>query len=64
MKRLVDLGGSLAGWIGVLTCLVAGVLRVTGVYHFSGYETMTLFNGGVGLIVAGAFAKIEVLGMR
>ena len=64
MRGLLSISGSLAGWIGVLVCLVAGVLRIMGVFHFSAFETMTLFNGGVGLTVAGAFAKLEALGMK
>jgi hypothetical protein len=62
MKALLSFAGSLVGWAGLTVCLVAGIIRIRGVFHFSGFETMTLFNAGVALLVAGAFVKLEALG--
>jgi hypothetical protein len=64
MRAFLSVAGSLAGWVGILVCLAAGLLRVGGSYHFGGYEVMTIFNAGLGLILAGAFVKLEALGNR
>ena len=59
MARVLSLLGSLTGWAGVLVCLVSGLLRVSGFYHIAGYGTITIFTGGIGLIVAGCWFKLE-----
>ncbi len=64
MRALLDVAGSLVGWAGVIVCLGSGLLRVGGSYHLLGFETMTLFSAGLGLIVAGLLAKVEAFGMK
>ena len=64
MRGLLSFSGSLVGWVGILICLAAGLLRVSGSFHYAGYETMTIFSAGIALIVAGAFAKLEAVGMK
>jgi hypothetical protein len=59
MKRILSILGSLAGWAGVFLCLTSGVLRIAGQYQFAGYGTITLFIGGVGLIAAGCWFRLE-----
>ncbi len=61
MDKLLAGGGSLVGLAGALLAIVAGVARVTGHYHFAGFEAMTLFTGGVGLMVMGCLAKLHGL---
>ena len=39
--------------IGLLMCLTAGVVRLLGDFHLSGYSAMTIFQAGTGLIGAG-----------
>lgn len=56
--RLSTLGTGV-GALGCLIAAVAGVARLTGHYHLAGFESMTLFHGGVGLIVAGCFLKLH-----
>ena len=51
--------GSGVGALGCLVAAVAGVARLVGHHHLVGFETMTLFHGGVGLIVAGVFIKLH-----
>lgn len=61
MKNSFGLAGTAAGALGVLICAASGVARVTGHYHLGGFEAMTLFNGGVGLMVAGCLFKLHAL---
>lgn len=61
MTNLLKIAGNLCGGLGILVCLVAGVTRVMGSYHLFSYEAMTLFNAGVGLMVAGCLIKLQQL---
>ena len=58
MNKLLAMGGLGLGMVGVILTLVSGVWRVTGHYHLGGFETMTLFVGGMGLMLIGCFAKL------
>ena len=64
MKNLISLLGNAAGALGVLVCAVSGIARVAGSYHLGGFEAMTLFNGGVGLMVAGCLFKLHAIEQR
>lgn len=64
MKQLMTIGGNVVALIGVLACLVAGLARVSGHYYLFGYEAMTVFMGGVGLMVAACLAKLQALAVR
>jgi len=44
-----------------LLCLAAMVVRATGSYYMGGYAAMTVFNVGVGLMVAACLAKLHIL---
>lgn len=57
LKMVSDLVGVLA----VLVCLVAGLVRVTGVFYLGGFEVLTLFNAGVALMVFSCLLKLQVL---
>lgn len=57
LKVVSDLVGVLA----VLVCLVAGLVRVTGVFYLGGFEVLTLFNAGVALMVFSCLLKLQVL---
>jgi hypothetical protein len=57
-KNLV-LAGSIAGYLGALTCLVAGLARIAGFYYLAGYQSTTLFNAGVGLMVFACLVKLN-----
>jgi hypothetical protein len=56
--------GNIAGALGVLICAISGIARVSGTYHLGGFEAMTLFNGGVGLMVMGCLFKLHALDRR
>jgi len=62
-KNLVFLG-SVAGVIGALTCFLAGLARVAGYYYVLGYQSTTVFNVGVGLMVFACLVKLEEFAAR
>lgn len=64
MNKLIANVGCAIGAAGVLVTVAAGLWRVTGHYYLAGFETMTLFVGGMGLILIGCFAKLHVLTSR
>ncbi|MBI5751613.1 MAG: hypothetical protein HZA59_05645 [Hydrogenophilales bacterium] len=61
MNKLIANGGCAVGVLGVLLTVASGVWRITGHYHLAGFETMTLFVGGMGLMLIGCFAKLHLL---
>lgn len=64
MQKLIEVAGNIAGVIGLLVCLVSGGTRVMGQFYLLGYEAMTLFVGGIGLMVAACLAKLHLLATR
>ncbi len=63
MKHLLETGGNGVALLGVLVCLVAGGARVAGGYYLMGFELMTLFIGGMGLMLGACLAKLHLLVM-
>lgn len=61
MKPFLQLSGNAAAVLGALICLLAGLARIAGIYHVIGFEAMTLFMGGLGLMVFGCLAKLELI---
>jgi len=61
MNNLLKILGNVVGGLGALICLVAGFTRITGSFHVFSYEAMTLFNVGVGLMVAACLIKLQQL---
>jgi hypothetical protein len=61
MNQLMTYAGHAAGILGALICLVAGLARIGGSYHFANFEATTLFLVGVGLMVFACMVKLEML---
>ena len=61
MLKAIELLGYVAAVAGILLCAVAGIARISGHYLVGGYESMTLFNAGVGLMVFAVLVKVELL---
>ena len=61
MNKLLDFTGNIAAALGILVCLVAGASRLTGSYYVLGYEAITLFTGGIALMVMACLAKLHRL---
>ena len=64
MTKYIEWGGNAAAILGLLICLVAGLVRATGSYHVGAYGAMTLFNVGIGLMVAACLAKLHLIQPR
>ena len=56
--------GSAAGLVGVLVCLVSGAARVLGVFYIMDFQSTTVFDAGIGLMVFACLVKLEVLARR
>ena len=58
MTKVFELFGYAAASVGLLVCLVAGVLRVTGAVEFMNFEPITLLQGGMALMIAACMARL------
>ncbi|WP_275098445.1 hypothetical protein [Sedimenticola hydrogenitrophicus] len=61
MNTLLANIGTVAGIIGILVCLIAGLARLGGFYYLAGFESMTLLNTGVALMVLAILMKVELI---
>ena len=64
MNILLKSAGALLAIVGVLVCLAAGALRLMGHSSLAGYEPMTLFITGIGLMVAACVVKLYLPSSR
>jgi hypothetical protein len=64
MNNFIETLGNILGVLGILACVMIGVIRVSGTYLFFGHEPMTWFVGGIALMVMACLAKLHVLGAR
>jgi membrane protein YdbS with pleckstrin-like domain len=64
MNNLIETLGNILAILGILLCLMIGVIRMSGTYLFFGHEPMTWFAGGVALMVMACLAKLHVLKAR
>jgi hypothetical protein len=58
MNDILLWAGRLAGVIGVVTCVLALFVRISGAYTLAGFEVGTLFLGGTAAMVAGCFCLL------
>jgi hypothetical protein len=61
MNSLLMLGGRLAGFAGLLVCIVAFGVRLTGVYFLGGFQLGTLLLAGIAAMIAGCFFLLLAL---
>jgi len=59
MHTIIGLGANLAASIGILICLISGIVRISGSSYLAGFESLTLFTGGMALMLFGALLKLE-----
>ncbi len=64
MKNLIEQLGNATAFIGILLCLVSGIVRVTGSFHLLGYAAMTIFTAGTAIMVFACLAKLQSLSMQ
>lgn len=61
MNSLLLLVGRLAGAAGLLLCIVAFGVRLTGVYFLGGFQLGTLLLAGIAAMIAGCFCLLLTL---
>ena len=61
---MLKLVGYAAGILGVILCLGAGLLRLSGTYYLGGLEMMTVFNAGIGVMVFSCLVKLEIISRK
>ena len=59
MGKTLGIIGSVVGIIGILICLSAGLVRLTGGHWLFGFEAVTLFLGGIGVMMVACLAKLH-----
>ena len=64
MSKTVETLGSVVGIIGVLMCLGAGVVRVTGGHWLFGFEAFTLFLGGIGVMMVACLLQVQAIALK
>lgn len=64
MSKTLEILGSIVGFIGILICLVTGLTRLKGGHYFLGHEAVTIFTGGIGLMVMGCLAFLHSVALR
>jgi type IV secretory pathway VirB2 component (pilin) len=60
MEKLIQAIGNIAGILGIAVCLIAGIMRLSGHAIAFGFETITLFIGGIGLMVMACLVKLHI----
>jgi hypothetical protein len=61
MYKYLTLAGSISGIAGMVICLIAGLARIAGNYYLADYQSTTVFNMGVGLMVFACLVRLETL---
>ncbi len=61
MQQLFNYTGNLAGGLGILLCVAAGLTRLSGDYYLAGYAATTIFSVGTGLMVMACLVKLQGL---
>ncbi|HMV04597.1 MAG TPA: hypothetical protein PKA30_03510 [Accumulibacter sp.] len=60
MEGLLLLLGRAAGVLGLLVCVVAGAVRLSGSFYLAGFQVGTLLQTGIGLVVVACFLLLLV----
>lgn len=61
MNKLIGNLATAAAILGVALTIGAGLARLLGAYHLGGFQSMTVFNGGMGLMLIGIVGQLHVL---
>ena len=59
MQNLIQAVGNIAAILGIAICFITGVMRLSGQYTVFGFEAITLFIGGIALMVMACLAKLH-----
>ncbi len=61
MKTLLAITGTISGIVGILLCLIAGLVRLSGSFYLLGYGVQSLLMVGIAFIIMACFLKLEQL---
>ena len=64
MDKIFNISGSILAVIGVMICLISGVARLSGSYYLLGFEVMTVFVGGTGVMVMACLAMLQQMRIK
>ena len=59
MDKLIGYGGNFFALAGICACLVAVAGRLSGSFVMFGVQSVTIFMGGIALIVLACLFKLE-----
>ena len=62
--QVVGVAGHVLGGLGFAVCAVAGVSRLFGVFYLLNTEAISVFQGGMGMMVAACLLKLWALEQR
>jgi hypothetical protein len=62
--NLLVMLGRLAGFAGILVCVVAGIARLLGNFYLAGFSVSTLLQAGMAALLVGSFALLLALNQR
>ena len=63
-SKHIDIAALVLVALGALVCLGAGVSRLAGTFYLFGFQSVTLFIGGIALMVLAVYLKLHVLATR
>ena len=61
MNKLIENMATAAAVLGVAVTAGSGLARLLGMYHLGSFPTITVFNGGMGLMLIGIVGKLHAL---
>jgi len=61
MNKIIQFVGNSAAILGIAICLITGLMRLSGQLTVFGFEAITLFIGGIALMVMACLAKLHTL---
>ena len=60
-KDFLGIVANIVAAFGVGICAVAGLTRLLATHHLMGFEAITLFTGGIALMVFSALIKLHII---
>ena len=61
MNKLIENIATAVALLGVALTAGSGLARVLGMFYFGSFQTITVFNGGMGLMLIGIVGKLLTL---
>ncbi len=61
MTNFIKTTANFAAIVGVLICILSGLLRLLGNFYIAGFELLTLYYIGLGMMIFSGLLKLEVI---